>query len=384
MSNRPLAWVKRIAAELPALDAIPLFGNAPPFAWEAFSHHLASRFGVPNLSIRPGEQTWRTAGDLKQGLGTNLQTTAIGLSPLKGDVLWMMPREDVGKLTSWLLNSKGSDKGNGKAKNRSSPSEILQEGFYRYLLLDLLDALQKTEPLKDLTLHVNDEEAEEETSSFCIDIEIALDRKSCWGRLAIPAGFRESWVRHFAKFPRDYIPSETARQTVLTLGIKVGSVILKQKEWNSLQKGDFLILDKESYHPKKETGVATLMLGPTPLFNVRIKQNKIELLDFAFIYEDPMEQKGPTNPPKPASHGAAEPAEEESVSIKEMPLFVSVELARLKVTLEQLMQLSPGNMLELPIHPSQGVSLTVNGQAIGRAELVYLGETLGLRILEIG
>jgi flagellar motor switch/type III secretory pathway protein FliN len=53
------------------------------------------------------------------------------------------------------------------------------------------------------------------------------------------------------------------------------------------------------------------------------------------------------------------------------------------MTLDQLMNLTPGNTLEIPIHPDQGVSLTVNGQKVGRAELVYLGEQLGLRILEI-
>jgi flagellar motor switch protein FliN/FliY len=53
------------------------------------------------------------------------------------------------------------------------------------------------------------------------------------------------------------------------------------------------------------------------------------------------------------------------------------------MTVDHLMKLSPGNFLELPIHPEQGVNLTVNGQKIGRGELVYLGEQLGIRILEL-
>ncbi len=84
-----------------------------------------------------------------------------------------------------------------------------------------------------------------------------------------------------------------------------------------------------------------------------------------------------TNEPLPS-------AEEESVTIKDVPLSVSVELARLKITLDQLMHLNPGNMLTLPVHPDQGVVLTVNGKKVGRAELLYLGESLGIRILEIG
>ncbi|HEV7737332.1 MAG TPA: FliM/FliN family flagellar motor switch protein, partial [Chlamydiales bacterium] len=69
---------------------------------------------------------------------------------------------------------------------------------------------------------------------------------------------------------------------------------------------------------------------------------------------------------------------------KELPMNVTVELARLRITLEKLIQLVPGNMIELPIQPDQPVHLTVNGQVIGKAELVQLGETLGIRILEIG
>ena len=53
------------------------------------------------------------------------------------------------------------------------------------------------------------------------------------------------------------------------------------------------------------------------------------------------------------------------------------------MTLDKLMHLTPGNTLELPVHPDQGVNLTINGQIIGKAELLYLGEELGIRILEI-
>ena len=86
------------------------------------------------------------------------------------------------------------------------------------------------------------------------------------------------------------------------------------------------------------------------------------------------------NPTRKEKH----PEEGEVVALKELSLYVTVEIAKLKITLDELMHLNPGNTLELPVHPDQGVSLTVNGQKVGRAELVHLGEQLGLRILEIG
>ncbi len=370
MPHPPLAWVRKIAPELKHLDEVPLFGNAPSFDWERFSSLLASRLSVQKLSLQAVEQEWRSEETLKAGLGANLIVIPITLSPIHGSLFWIMSHEDIARFTSWMLN--------GKAKTRVLSSEILQEGFYRYMLLEVLDTIQELPALQGLTLHLNEEASLPHIKAFCMDVEIGFDQRSCWGRLVIPPDFRKSWVEHFSKMPGDYVSTETSRGTYLDFGIKTGSVLLHRDEWKKLKEGDFIVLDQGSYDARKGTGVATLMLGTTPLFNLKIKQNKIELLDYAFYYEDTMEQKASGNGQN------LEPAEGEVVAIKELPLYVTVEIARIKMTLDKLMHLNPGNMLELPIHPDQGVSLTVNGQKIGRAELVHLGETLGLRILEIG
>src|SRR5205085_5419902 len=57
-------------------------------------------------------------------------------------------------------------------------------------------------------------------------------------------------------------------------------------EWKNIKEGDFVVLDRGSYDPRHEAGIAMLMLGPTPLFNVKIKQNKMELVDYAFRSEE--------------------------------------------------------------------------------------------------
>jgi type III secretion system YscQ/HrcQ family protein len=314
---------------------------------------------------------WREAADLKKGLGTHLLVLPITLSPL-GTVFWIMSHEDMIKLTSFMMKS-GS-------KTRAHSSEILQEGFYRYLVLEALDAVQGMQPLQDLTLQLSEEE-DPFDKAFCIDVEIDIDQKSCWGRLAIPVDLRTAWIQHFSKMPNEYVPAEIARQTFLSIGVKTGSVILHQDEWETIKEGDFVLLDQGSYDAQKGTGIAMLMLQTTPIFNVKIKENKIELVDYAFYYEDNMEDKR-QSPKQPTEKST--PSEGEVVALKELPLYVTVEIARLKITLDQLMHLNPGHTLELPIHPDQGVSLVVNGQKVGRAELVYLGEQLGLRILEIG
>lgn len=75
---------------------------------------------------------------------------------------------------------------------------------------------------------------------------------------------------------------------------------------------------------------------------------------------------------------------QEKISLSDIPLTVTVEVARLHMTMQKLLDIRPGNELELPIHPEQGVQLLINGKPVARGELLKIGESLGVRILQIG
>lgn len=68
----------------------------------------------------------------------------------------------------------------------------------------------------------------------------------------------------------------------------------------------------------------------------------------------------------------------------QIPVTLTVELGQIKMTMDQLLRLEPGNLLELDIHPKNGVDLTINGKLVGKGELLKIGEALGVRILELG
>ena len=72
------------------------------------------------------------------------------------------------------------------------------------------------------------------------------------------------------------------------------------------------------------------------------------------------------------------------LTLEQVPLQIAVEIGRCQMALAKVMQLQPGNLLDLHVHPAEGVDLVVHGQCIGRGELVKLGELLGVRITEIG
>ena len=75
---------------------------------------------------------------------------------------------------------------------------------------------------------------------------------------------------------------------------------------------------------------------------------------------------------------------EKIFSTEEIPLMLSVEVGKLQINLEKLLQLSPGNVLELPVRPEQGVDLMLHGKKVAKAELIKIGEMLGVRILQLG
>jgi len=70
--------------------------------------------------------------------------------------------------------------------------------------------------------------------------------------------------------------------------------------------------------------------------------------------------------------------------IANLDITIIVEAARFKISLDKLMNLQVGNLIDLAVNPQAGVDLVVNGKKIARAELLNLGETLGVRILDLG
>jgi flagellar motor switch protein FliN/FliY len=51
--------------------------------------------------------------------------------------------------------------------------------------------------------------------------------------------------------------------------------------------------------------------------------------------------------------------------------------------LNKLLHLEPGMMIDLLMRPEQGVDITIDGTKVAQGELLKLGETMGLRILDI-
>ncbi|KAF3362304.1 hypothetical protein PHSC3_001133 [Chlamydiales bacterium STE3] len=93
----------------------------------------------------------------------------------------------------------------------------------------------------------------------------------------------------------------------------------------------------------------------------------------------------PQQTSKEPAQAAPSPASTKPVQLaraEEIPLTITVEVGRLQMTIQKLIELQPGNLLELDVHPENGVDLVVNGKCIGKGELLRIGDVLGVRILD--
>ena len=83
----------------------------------------------------------------------------------------------------------------------------------------------------------------------------------------------------------------------------------------------------------------------------------------------------------PATHADADPASLELLADVEMG--VTAELGRTRMTVRNLLALTPGSVVELDRVAGSAVDLLVNGTLIARGEVVVIDDEFGVRITEI-
>ncbi len=257
-----------------------------------------------------------------------------------------------------------------------------------------------------------DAEENPDLSGFCLDIEIQAHQKKFLGQLFLPPNFQKLFADHFSNIqnphPLSLHDSSLYRDISISLRLILGHTLLSQQEWEGIVVGDFLLLDRCTYNPKENKGILDFYWNDTPLFHVNIKKQNLKILDYAdyhgdinnmnldmpshFSDDDEFTETLPSPAATPEKEHDEDQEEEHAIqkkpapllTTKDVPFSIVVELDRITLSLEKLLQLAPGNVLELPASPDQGVTLTVHGKSIARGELLKIGELFGVKILEIG
>lgn len=429
-TSTPYDWLKKIPDALAELDEIPLLGNAPDFPWENFTKKIGQTFELQDLQITPSSFVWRDVHELFSGLGSPLLPLNFTLPPFEGRLYWAMSKQDAKELCL-------------SACVKNPPENLILddpflEGLYLFLAAEALDTIEKLPYPLAKNPQLLQDPALPDQPMLTLDAAISLQGKSATARLFLPPALRQSIAKHYRKLGQEApLKSPLAETLDVILHLEAGSVSLSEKEWLTIQPGDFLVLEHCTLQPGSKNGNLMLTYRGQPFFKGALKDGSIEILEHPLYYEvnPAMDKRRPdedeefedeeseeefedeeteeeTEEEDTEEEFEEEESEEESEEEEEkaetednnvldtakahapanekkfaspldIPFNLIVEAGRVQVSVKTLMELKPGNLLQLNVHPESGVDLVINGSKVGKGELLQIGETLGVRILEI-
>lgn len=423
MSVAPMEWKQLLADTLQEAKVIPLWGNPPPFPWESLSTTLAKEWKIPSLKIHCVKTFWATQEETLIHLGAGPVIIPLEVTPLNGEAYLAIASEDMRVLSKALMQT-----------SSTSPDLPVARGFYQFAVLQALKAFKDISSYPDLHVKIASEKPLPPDSFFTCDISISLPHGAVYAKLLLTQSLLTAFRETFPVKGASYLESPTAQKLPISLRLTVGQSVIPLQEWQHVRVGDFVVLDNCSLAPKQKKGRARFLLHNTALFEVSVRKEKISILDYAFYQEEPntMNDENTENSPIPEEELSSDESlhipsedtmadleseelpefhledEEEQaeleettedkilhtpsgaddmkyvISHSEIPLTVVVEVARMRMNLSKLLQLQPGNVLDLSKDITTGVRLCTGDKCIAIGELVSLGETIGVKITKIG
>jgi len=408
--SHPYEWLKTLPSSVLKLDKTPSIGHSPPFPWEELSKQLGALFERP-VSITAKEIQMRPPQEFLMSMeGSSILKTAA-IQPLEGTVSFALPKSASRTLITYLIK---------KEEDGLEPfDEEFEESFTQFLALEILHTMGHLDFDKGLSFQLLDDQELPKEPALCIDIEIALSGKSLHGRLILSSALSQSWKERYSQQQFDLLLSSPVTQKIpVIVHLEAGQVKLSPQEWRELKAGDFVILDSCTLQPGDNKGRVMLTVNQRPFMRGKLKDGQLKLLESVAlvtgavmesekrpeeeseIEEDlPVEEEGEIDLSEemeseieealPQEKGAPE---EQQVRVKEslaklspetLPMTIVIEVGRIQMPLQKLLELQPGTLLDIDVSLQSGVDLVVNGKKIGKGELLAIGETLGVRITDI-
>jgi len=434
-------WLKSMSRELYELDETPLLGAPPAFPWEVFAENFSSTFGIEGCTFSPQELSWQEEQTLVKGMPEPRFWTEIGATPLEGSFFILTSKQDVLALMQKTLEAT-----NGLSKTEI-PDEML-DAFHRFLMVQAAHLVNSSGYDARLSFRILSQNKCQENQTLCQDITASIGNMQFSFRLIIPKAFQTSFKSFYVAREKKEIPNkERLEQVQTTLHIEAARTSLSMHTLLQLNPGDFLCIDHPFYIPNSEQNHLLLSLDNRPLYRAEYANNQITISEITLDHEvydsmvDNINQSstraGRNNNASQASEKPVvsknlereeNPFEDEdeleemdfnvdqseleqaaervlpstkkapSIQPKQKPvmgkaneltaadisLSLAIEVGQIQITAKKLLELQPGNVLDLDLAVDSGVDLVVNGRTIGKGELLQIGETLGVRILQIG
>jgi type III secretion protein Q len=172
----------------------------------------------------------------------------------------------------------------------------------------------------------------------------------------------------------------TPRSPTLPVAVPFGLAVhrgwqcLSTDELDSLRPGDLVMLDRPAEGVRVQVaGHLQAFATPTP-DGLRLDEALFPIPS----QRDPLMEQSPATPDQAAGQAPSLDA-----SAAHWPVTLVCEAGRLELSLQALGELVPGSVLALPGSTGGQVTLRANGATFGEGELVWLGESLGVRLTRV-
>lgn len=427
----PYDWLRHVPHSFIEKEDLPFFGYPPPFPWDQLSAIFGKIFNLDHVHFISAPWQIRSGEDLHAGLGSNPLPLMVELSPLEGDLCFLMAEADVDRLMKLFLIG---------SENAVTTIDVeYRHGFYQFVALEIFNIFKTLNYAKDVQPHLLDKTDFPLTPSLCQNVTLDVNGSTFVGRLIVSDRLRKSWRERYAERSLTLpVTQEISAKIQVIVHLEAGRVSLSKTEWEEAALGDYLLLDQCSLEGDGDKGRVILTLNNRPLHRAKVKDGTIKILESPFFHEietpinpkqkqeaqlpdtfdeeftdfdedfseieeqtmlsDVSELIEPKEPPeaKPlpsvsskssiesqaSAEGVSLARSSSPLSLAEIPLTVVIEIGRMQISVQKLLELEPGNLLDLDIHPENGIDLVVNGNVIGKGELLKIGDSLGVRILD--
>ncbi len=423
-------WLKKITPVIFETLSLSDKGSIPPFNMKSFISSMNTSLGRDDLSIKVDKQDFISADAFYKGLGSKTNFVPLFLHPLEGKIYFVMGTDSIKGLISTM------DKSNEDPSIISIENDEVIKGLYTYFITEAIDSIMQLKTYKGLSLAIG-EGPIHELSALSLDLTISLANQSFLARLLIPNKIYKAINDHFTFIPPTLENLHNIADVNVPLSIRTGSVTFPKNELTKIEEGDFIILQNTFYKPSEKKGSFQMLLGNSPLFQVKLAKDGIKVLDYLYFYneenmnedeidspyddddddefdldddyedeeddfedysEESMDAEAPFEENKHELKSLEEAEQEdedekdkvaenpmlspEKTNLSKVPLTVHMEIARFSLSLEELKKMSPGFKLPININPLH-VNLVVSGKSIGTGEIIEVGDTIGVKVTEL-
>lgn len=306
---------KRIDSALRALPDLPA---VPVIDWAAKGKQLSEKLQL-KIDVEQSAEGWHPRPTTQ--MGRVPLVLSLNLPGKPGRAAFVMSRADVAKCSAWLVTE--------QAVKKATLSEGFQEGFLRFLALEIAHAMK-------LPIAFCDEELSEQ--SYCVDLTIRFQDTECVGRIALSGELHELLTKS-----EEPIAARLPPSLDVPVAIRIGTLSLTREELQAARPGDALVLPAGAWDPRHGLGEAMLLLGAHPIAAVTLSQERADLLEVPLV-----DRSG-----------------------------LQVESERFSLPLQQLHESS----IAVPLSEASTFSIRHDGEEVARAQLLYIGELPCLQLV---